>query len=267
MACEILRLRGIAPPKGAPETFEQRPEKSGDLCLTKGGAFRFTEIFFSDDGGLASQARGIFMEPASNPSPAEVPASRVDPNRWVDEHGDCLYRYALVRVRTPEVAEDLVQETLLVAVRSLEKFAGRSSERSWLVGILKNKIVDYYRKLGRETSFTDMEFLKDECSHKFVEQGFWNHDLGPHEWRPEADEVMHKGEFWQTMRDCLSRLPQRIADVFMLREMDDMPSREICRLLNITESNLWVMLHRARMALRECLEMNWFDKINPPKGH
>jgi RNA polymerase sigma-70 factor (TIGR02943 family) len=206
------------------------------------------------------------MEPASNPSPAEVPASKADPNRWVDEHGDCLYRYALARVRTPEVAEDLVQETLLVAVRSLEKFAGRSSERSWLVGILKNKIVDYYRKLGRETSFTDLEFLKDECSHKFVAEGFWNHDLGPHEWRPEADEVMHKGEFWQTMRDCLSKLPQRIADVFMLREMDEIPSREICRMLNITESNLWVMLHRARMALRECLEINWFDKVNPPKG-
>ena len=79
------------------------------------------------------------MEPASNPSPEEVPASKADPNRWVDEHGDCLYRYALVRVRTPEVAEDLVQETLIVAVRSLEKFAGRSSERSFLVGILKTR--------------------------------------------------------------------------------------------------------------------------------
>jgi DNA-directed RNA polymerase specialized sigma24 family protein len=107
------------------------------------------------------------------------------------------------------------------------------------VGILKNKVVDYYRKLGRETSFTDLEFLKDECSHKFVKQGFWNHDLGPHEWRPDADEVMHKAEFWQTMRDCLSKLPERVADVFMLREMDDVPSKEICRTLNISEGNLW----------------------------
>lgn len=207
------------------------------------------------------------MEPASRPAPTHAPAGKADPYRWVDEHGDCLYRYALARVRTPEVAEDLVQETLLVAVRSQDKFAGRSSERSWLVGILKNKIVDHYRKLGRETSFTDMEFLKDECSHKFVEQGFWNHDLGPHEWRPEADEVMHKAEFWQTMRDCLSKLPQRVADVFMLREMEDVPGKEICTMLRISESNLWVMLHRARMALRECLEINWFDKMNPPKGH
>ena len=207
------------------------------------------------------------MEPPSRPAPAELPAAKPDPHRWVDEHGDCLYRYALVRVRTPEVAEDLVQETLLVAVRSQDKFAGRSSQRSWLVGILKNKIVDHYRKLGRETSFTDLEFLRDECSHKFVEQGFWNHELGPHEWRPEADEVMHKGEFWQTMRDCLSKLPRRVADVFMMREMDDVPGKEICRTLNISESNLWVMLHRARMALRECLESNWFDRANPSKKH
>jgi RNA polymerase sigma-70 factor (ECF subfamily) len=187
-------------------------------------------------------------------------SSKIDPTRWVDEHGDCLFRYALVRVRTPEAAEDLVQETLLAAVRSQEKFAGRSSERSWLCGILKNKIVDYYRKLGRETTFTDLEFLKDEFSGKFVEEGWWLHVNGPKEWRPESDEVMHKDEFWQTMRACLEKLPPRVGDVFMLREMEDVPSKEICRTLNITESNLWVMLHRARMALRECLEMNWFEK-------
>jgi len=81
-------------------------------------------------------------------------------SRWMDDHGECLYRYALVRVRKPE-AEDLVQEAFLAAVRGFEKFGGRSSERSWLVGILKNKIVDHFRKVGRETSFTDMEFLSD----------------------------------------------------------------------------------------------------------
>jgi RNA polymerase sigma-70 factor (TIGR02943 family) len=180
-------------------------------------------------------------------------------SRWVDDHGECLYRYALVRVRKPEVAEDLVQETFLAAVRGHDKFGGRSSERSWLVGILKNKIVDRFRKLGRETSFTDMEFLSDELSEKFVSVGFWNHDLGPHEWKPEPDAVMHRAEFWQVMRDCLSKLPEKIRAVFTMREMDGMPSKEVCAVLSISDSNLWVMLHRARMALRECLEMNWFD--------
>jgi RNA polymerase sigma-70 factor (ECF subfamily) len=178
---------------------------------------------------------------------------------WVDEHGDCLYRYALARVRKPEVAEDLVQETFLAAVRGYEKFGGRSSVRSWLCGILKHKIIDHYRKAARETTFTDLEFFSDECSDKFVSIGFWNHDAGPHDWQPDAAEVMQRGEFWQTMRACLSKLPQRIADVFSMREMEDVPSKEICALLSISESNLWVMLHRARMALRECLEMNWFD--------
>ncbi len=181
-----------------------------------------------------------------------------DPNRWVDEHGECLYRFALMRVRKPEIAEDLVQDSLLAAVRALENFSGRSSERSWLVGILKNKISDHFRKLGRETTFTDAEFLDDEMSHKF-ENGFWNHDKGPQDWQ-ESEAVTYRGEFWQTMRGCLDKLPPRVADVFMMREMDGTDSAEICETLKISSSNLWVMLHRARMALRECLELNWFSK-------
>lgn len=182
-----------------------------------------------------------------------------DPERWVDEHGDVLYRYALERVRKPEVAQDLVQETLLVAVRTREKFRGGSGIRSWLCGILKHKICDYYRKRGRETSFTDLEFLAEECADRFVPEGYWVHMNGPREWRPEADEVMHRDEFWKVMRDCLAKLPERIATVFMMREMDEVESKEICATLSISDSNLWVMLHRARMALRECLAMNWFE--------
>jgi RNA polymerase sigma-70 factor (TIGR02943 family) len=181
------------------------------------------------------------------------------PERWVDEHGDVLYRYAIARVRKPEIAQDLVQDTFLAAVRSYAKFAGQSSVRSWLCGILKHKICDYYRKRGRETSFTDLEFLADECAEKFVPEGYWVHMNGPKEWKPEAEEVMHRDEFWQTMRDCLSKLPERVATVFMMREMDEVGTKEICAMLAISDSNLWVMLHRARMALRECLAINWFE--------
>src|SRR5689334_2841427 len=93
------------------------------------------------------------------PATAIGSRSALDPGRWVEAHGDCLYRYALVRVRKPEIAEDLVQETFLSAVRNLERFAGHSSVRSWLCGILKHKLGDHFRKLGRETSFTELEFL------------------------------------------------------------------------------------------------------------
>lgn len=191
--------------------------------------------------------------------PSEIPNEpKVDAGRWVEEHGECLYRFALLRVRSPEIAEDLVQDTLLAAVRTQDQFSGRSTERSWLVGILKHKIADHFRKLGRETNFTDIEFLQDELSHKF-EDGFWNHDIGPVEWT-QNDAVTYRSEFWQIMRACLGKLPPRVADVFMMREMDEQGTEEICDSLNITQSNLWVMLHRARMALRECLEMNWFGK-------
>ena len=182
----------------------------------------------------------------------------MNPEFWVDDHGDCLYRYALLRVRRPEVAEDLVQETLYAAVRTYSNFQGKSSERTWLCGILKNKISDYFRKFGRETNFTDLEFLNDEMSHKFVDQG-WNHDLGPAEWESGTDALLDRAEFWMTFRDCLSKLPTRVADVFMLREMEEMEAAQICQAFRISQNNLWVMLHRARMALRECMELNWFE--------
>lgn len=90
-------------------------------------------------------------------------------------------------------------------------------------------------------------------------EGYWVRVKGPKEWQPGADEVMRRAEFWQTMRACLDELPERIANVFMLREMEEVGSKEICALLSISENNLWVMLHRARMALRECLAVNWFE--------
>ena len=197
---------------------------------------------------------GLGGEPTRQiPSSTDLRQESNDPAHWVDEHGDVLYRYALARVRKPEVAQDLVQDTLLAAMRARDRFAGQSSIRSWLCGILKHKLCDYYRKLGRETSFTDLEFLADECADRFVKEGFWVHMNGPKEWRPEPDAVMHRDDFWQTMKDCLSKLPERVATVFMMREMDEVESKEICAILAISENNLWVMLHRARMALRECL--------------
>ena len=216
------------------------------------------------EGGLESLVANVGKFGQNNlemePGPKGRPQAKIDPARWVDEHGDCLYRYALARLRAPETAQDLVQETFLAAVRAQERFTGGASERSWLVGILKHKIADYYRKRGRETNFTDLEFLQDEGRDKFTRGGWWNHDRGPVEWRPAADEAMQNSEFWQTMHGCLGRLPERTAAVFALREMEDVSSKEVCRLLNVSEGNLWVMLHRARLALRECLEVRWFDR-------
>ena len=188
---------------------------------------------------------------------ARESSSNVNPDSWVDLHGDCLYRYALMRVRDPEAAGDLVQETLFAAVRTYANFRGSSSERSWLYGILKNKIFDYFRKLAQEVSFIDLEFLEDEMSHKFIDQS-WNHQLGPTQWKPDPEAALDRKEFWVTFRSCLDQLPPRVADVFVLREMEGMDTAQICEVLQISPNNLWVMLHRARLALRECLELHWF---------
>ena len=186
-----------------------------------------------------------------------------DPERWVDEHGDYLFKFAMMRLRDESKAEDAVQETFLAALKGGKSFQGRSAEKSFLVGILKNKIYDHYRKASRETSFTDLQFNDDEDSDRFVNEGLgqggWVHELGPQEWT-SAGESLDKELFWQTYRDCAGKLPEKVAAVFNLREVDGVESKEVCSLLNISESNLWVMLHRARMALRGCLEANWFEK-------
>jgi RNA polymerase sigma-70 factor (ECF subfamily) len=203
--------------------------------------------------------------PASPPASASKtqPGGLSDPERWVDEHGDYLFKYALSRLRDPAKAEDMVQETFLAALKGGSKFAGRSAEKSWLVGILKNKICDHYRKASREISFTDLDFYKDEESDRFVPDGpfkdGWIHELGPQEWsNPGAS--LDSEVFWKTFQDCSNKLPKTVSTVFTLREVDGIDSKDICALLNISENNLWVMLHRARMALRRCLETNWFGK-------
>ena len=203
-------------------------------------------------------------QPAA-PSGAQ-PASLSNPEQWVEAHGDYLFKYALTRLRDPAKAEDMVQETFLAALKNFKSFQGRSSEKSWLVGILKNKIFDYYRKANRETSFTDLEFYSGEEGDRFVADGpfkdGWIHELGPREWaNPGAS--LDNDIFWKTYRDCSDKLPKNISAVFNLREVDGLESKAICQMLNISESNLWVMLHRARMALRRCLEVNWFGKQNP----
>jgi RNA polymerase sigma-70 factor (ECF subfamily) len=200
---------------------------------------------------------------SSAPGGAGQPAQavQVDPSRWVERHGDCLFGYALVRVRDASTAEDLVQETFLSALKA--NFAGRSSERSWLVGILKNKIVDLYRKTRRESPFTDLEFLKDEQSDLFYQEGLhkdhWIADRAPVEW-PEPGADLDRAEFWDVFHKCAGKLPKKVSQVFLLRELDDTDTAEICKLLDISPSNVWVMLHRARMALRRCLETNWFNR-------
>lgn len=199
------------------------------------------------------------------PQPDVAAAGAVaDPARWVEDYGDYLFKYAWLRVRDNARAEDLVQETFLAALRGRQTFAGRSAEKSWLVGILKHKLLDHYRKASRETAFTDLEFYADEEGDRFLADGpfagGWIHEVGPLEWSPDPGESLDREAFWKVFHACAGKLPRNIATVFVMREVDGVESKEICRTLAISENNLWVMLHRARMALRRCLETNWFGE-------
>lgn len=186
---------------------------------------------------------------------------RLDPERWVTEHGDALFHYALSRVRDPAVAEDLVQEALLSALKGHERYEGRSTERTWLVGILKNKVLDHFRLARRESRFTDLEFFAEAEEGSFESGAFLPHWLpasAPGEWEGGGAEL-DRVEFWGVFQRCTGRLPERIACAFVLREVDGLSTDEICTTLGISAANLWVMLHRARMALRLCLETHWFQ--------
>ena len=195
--------------------------------------------------------------------PAERSAT-IDPTSWVDEHGDCLFRFALMRMRDEAAAEDLVQETLLSAIQSLSTYSGKSTERTWLTGILKHKIIDHYRKNSRQVQFseedTDLSGVERLFERPDKWDGHWGDKMRPVDPEQSPEDVLERGEFWAVMSACLSAMPMRVANVFTLREMDGLSTEEICESLGLSSSNFWVIMHRARMQLRRCIEIKWFRK-------
>lgn len=218
---------------------------------------RYNAIPFSQ---VDSQANVMDTSGAATPSVTW----NIDPEVWVDEHGDCLFRFALMRLRDSSLAEDMVQETLLSAIQSIKSYGGKSAERTWLIGILKHKIIDYYRKNSRNVQITD-EDTDLSGVERFFERpdkwdGHWAIALRPVDPDQSPDQVLERNEFWEIMKGCLSALPDRVANVFTLRELDGMTSEEICSVLNLSASNFWVIMHRARMQLRRCIEIKWFKR-------
>ena len=184
-----------------------------------------------------------------------------DPATWVDLYGDYLFGYALSRVHKNHDAEEIVQETFLAALQARSSFLGEGSERTWLVGILRHKLFDHFRKVMREEPFPPTETAAAPEESAFETDGewvgHWRHGKGPIEWHDPLRALEQK-EFMEVLLRCLEALPENIAGVFMLREFEDSTSKEICARMGISANNLWVMLHRARMRLRRCLEMKWF---------
>lgn len=181
----------------------------------------------------------------------------LNPEQWVDKYGNYLYNFAIGRLRNNADAENIVQETFLAALKASANFAGKSTERTWLTGILKHKIIDHMRRGYKEKPATDLQNDQENINHFFDQKEQFKKK--PSGWLPNPVELLEKKEFWEIYQSCADKLPQTTNEAFTLREVERMDSKEICDILNITPSNFWVLLHRARLQLRQCLEENWFD--------
>lgn len=160
-------------------------------------------------------------------------------------------------MREPALAEDLVQDTLLAALRAQAGFAAQASERTWLVAILKNKIIDHYRRAGRESPLPEHLEPDEAVDTLFRDEpdGHWVEP--PSNW-PRPDTALEQAEFWRVFQECLDALPDRQSRVFVLCEIDGLTTAELCKLFGASTSNMWVLLHRARLRLRGCPETRWF---------
>jgi RNA polymerase sigma-70 factor (ECF subfamily) len=177
---------------------------------------------------------------------------------WVGAHADYLFNFAIGQVRDAGVAEDLVQETFLAALKSRNGFSGRSSERTWLVGILRHKICDHLRETCRERAVRATPARSDDSDSRdaWDSSVAWVHEMAAEAISPSRR--IELAEFREHLERAMGQLPPRIAQAFQLYAIEERPNPEVCAQLNISESNLWVMLHRARKQLRERLGGWWF---------
>ena len=179
----------------------------------------------------------------------------VNKEEWLPEHGDYLFRYAFVRLHNQSAAEDAVQETLLAGIRSLDRYDGKTPVRYWLRGILRHKVVDYIRKASREVAVDDPE--DEEILDRFKFKAFGIAEQHPAPWKFDPQHAYEQKEFWSVFYDCMSKLNDRTGLAFTLRELEGLSTKEICKELSLSPNNLWVVLHRARTQLKECLESKW----------
>ncbi len=176
------------------------------------------------------------------------------------QHRGYLLRYALLQLRDQTAAEDVVQETLLAAVEGKARFSGKSSVKTWLTGILKHKIVDQMRRSAREQPLARNSAEADRGEAElvdalFAENGHWSPP--PASWG-SPEQSFENGQFWKAFEMCSKLMPEKTARVFVMREVMDLTTEEICKEMSITATHCWVMLHRARLSLRTCLDTKWF---------
>ena len=180
----------------------------------------------------------------------------LDPDKWINLYSDYLFNYAVIRVDDRDLAKDLVQETFFSGLKGQSNFRGQASERTWLISILKRKIIDHYRKIN---SAKGKKEIRVNFYTNGENNGNWIEERAPTSWGDSADKNIENQELKSVLDNCISNLPEKYRMVFLLKTVQNYETDEICNELEITPSNLWVIIHRARQQLRRCLEDNWFN--------
>ncbi len=183
-----------------------------------------------------------------------MPSHKINPNNWVDQYSDYLFNYTIARVNDREMAQDLISETFLAGLKSMKNFKGEASERTWLISILKRKIIDHYRKSNSKKGKAEVHInYKDEES-----EGDWLEERVADPFDKTAEDSLQNEELGEAIYRCLSNLPVKQAKIFRMKTIDNFDTEAICNEFAITPSNFWVIIHRARTAMAECMEKNWF---------
>lgn len=209
----------------------------------------------------------ILKEPVTSETSTQ---SRVNQaHQWLDQHGDYLFGYTIKRLHNVDAAEDLVQDTLLAAMSAQHSFAGRSTVQSWLIGILKHKIGDHLRRArtaarsaGKQGDENAGQPSEDELDgwveSQFSARGKWK--VPPAKWGRDPSAESEREELGRVLSECLEKLPPRAAEVFLLNETQAHGAEILSKVLELSTTNIGVILYRARMALRRCLEVSWFGR-------
>ena len=179
----------------------------------------------------------------------------LNPNEWIDNYSDYLFNYTISRINDTEIAQDIVQETFYAGLKSMKNFKGKATERTWLISILKRKIIDHYRKINSKKGQAEvrMKYSSDSDS-----EGDWLEEQIGDSTSDNAENSIINEELGSAILDCLGKLSKKQALVFKMKTIQGYDTEVICNELNITSSNLWVIIHRARTAMAACLNKNWF---------
>lgn len=185
----------------------------------------------------------------------------LNPNNWIKIYSDELFGYAMNKTGNTDLAEDLVQETFLAGLKSLSNFKGQSSERTWLFSILKFKIANYYRKASTKYEISNSKFNNEDNSfidNYFTEDGDWKESAAPKHWGNDHSYAIENKELGSALNGCIEKLSDSQKQLVLLKLVEEEETEIVCKELNITPTNYWVIIHRAKLQLRACLEKNWF---------